>query len=85
MLKRYWKRGAKQKTILIILGLIVFGALFFLRDDYQPFLLFLRKYLFIILLCVGIIYIGIKSFRKGTSAVKKILFSGDKKAGKNIK
>ena len=72
MLKRYWNRGTKQKIILIIVGLIAFGALFFLRDDYQPLLLFLRKYLFVLLLFTLIIYLGIKSFRRATSALKKI-------------
>ena len=72
MLKRYWNRGVKQKIILIIIGLIVFSALFILRDDYQPFLLFLRKYLFVLLLFVGIIYVGIRSFRKAATALKKV-------------
>ncbi len=72
MLKRFWNRGAKQKIILIIIGLIVFSALFILRDDYQPFLLFLRKYLFILLLFTAIIYFGIRSFRKAANALKKV-------------
>jgi hypothetical protein len=72
MLKRFWNRGAKQKIILIIIGLIVFSALFILRDDYQPFLLFLRKYLFVLLLFVAIIYFGIRSFRKAGNVMKKI-------------
>ncbi|WP_420574825.1 hypothetical protein [Kordia sp.] len=72
MLKRFWNRGTKQKIILIITGLIVFCALFILRDDYQPFLLFLRKYLFILLLFILIIYFGIRSFRKAASALKKV-------------
>ncbi|EDP97645.1 hypothetical protein U8527_04830 [Kordia algicida OT-1] len=73
MLKRYWNRGAKQKFILIMIGLIVFCTLFILRDDYQPFLLFLRKYLFILILFGAILYLGLRSFRKAASAVKKIL------------
>ncbi|WP_430411890.1 hypothetical protein [Kordia sp.] len=72
MLKRYWKRGAKQKTILIIIGIIIFCALFILRDDYQPFLLFIRKYFFVLLLFVGILYLGIRAFRKATNALKKV-------------
>lgn len=72
MLKRYWNRGTKQKIILIVIGLIVFSALFILRDDYQPFLLFLRKYLFILFLFAAILYVGIRSFRKATNALKKI-------------
>ncbi|WP_046758429.1 hypothetical protein [Kordia jejudonensis] len=72
MLKRYWKRGTKQKTILIIIGLIIFSALFILRDDYQPFLLFIRKYFFILLLFVGILYVGIRSFRKAANVLKKV-------------
>ncbi|QHI36710.1 hypothetical protein IMCC3317_20750 [Kordia antarctica] len=72
MLKRFWNRGTKQKIILIIVGLIVICTLLILRDDYQPFLLFLRKYLFILLLFIAIIYFGIRAFRKAESAIKKI-------------
>ena len=50
MLKRYWKRGTKQKFNTIILILIVLFFLFILRDDYQPVLLFVRKFIFVILL-----------------------------------
>ena len=64
MLKRFWNRGTKQKIILILVGLILFCALFILRDDYQPFLLFLRKYLFVLLVFGAILYFGIRSFRR---------------------
>ena len=72
MLKRYWNRGGKQKFILILIGLIIFCALFILRDDYQPLLLFIRKYFFVLLLFVGILYLGVRSFRKATNALKKV-------------
>ncbi|MGH1383389.1 hypothetical protein [Kordia sp.] len=73
MLKRFWNRGTKQKIILIIIGLILFCVLFILRDDYQPFLLFLRKYLFILLLFSVILYFGIRAVRKTVSTPKKLL------------
>lgn len=73
MLKRFWNRGIKQKIILIVVGLILICALFILRDDYQPFLLFLRKYLFVLLLFSIILYFGIRSFRKTASTPKKLL------------
>lgn len=73
MLKRFWNRGTKQKIILIIIGLILFCVLFILRDDYQPFLLFLRKYLFILLLFSIILFFGIRAVRKTVSTPKKLL------------
>jgi len=73
MIKNYWKKGAKQKTFLIILSIIIILALFILRDDYQPFLLFLRKYIFIVLLFLGILYFGIRSLRKAQNFGKKIV------------
>lgn len=73
MLKNYWKKGAKQKMILIILSLIILLALVILRDDYQPFLLFLRKYIFVLLLFAGILYLGIRSLRKAKNFGKKIV------------
>mgnify|MGYP000232883769 CR=1 FL=1 len=44
MIKSYWQKGKKQKRIVVIGGIILVLLLFFLRDDYQPALLFLRKY-----------------------------------------
>ncbi|MCH2194010.1 hypothetical protein [Kordia sp.] len=73
MLKRFWNRGTKQKIILILVGLILFCALFILRDDYQPFLLFLRKYLSVLLVFGAILYFGIRSFRRTVSTPKKLL------------
>ena len=51
MMKAYWNKGAKQKKKVIFFSIILLGLLFFLRDDYQPALLFVRKYIFIILVC----------------------------------
>ncbi|MEM6718062.1 MAG: hypothetical protein AAF611_01980 [Bacteroidota bacterium] len=73
MLKRYWNRGTKQKIILVVVGLILICALFILRDDYQPFLLFLRKYLFVLILFFAISFVGIRSLRKTVSTPKKVL------------
>ncbi|WP_397362868.1 hypothetical protein [Olleya sp. R77988] len=72
MIKNYWSKGGKQKTIVIILAIILIALLFFLRDDYQPFLLFLRKYIFIILLSGIILFFGLKTFRKSTSTGKRL-------------
>ncbi|WP_248723039.1 hypothetical protein [Seonamhaeicola sp. ML3] len=67
MIKSYWSKGPKQKRITIILGLILLILLFVLRDDYQPFLLFLRKYIFIILLSGLVLLFGLRKFRKTAS------------------
>ncbi|GAB1857983.1 hypothetical protein MHTCC0001_28200 [Flavobacteriaceae bacterium MHTCC 0001] len=67
MIKTYWKKGRKQKTITIIVILILLIALFVLRDDYQPGLLFVRKFIFIILLSGLVLYFGLRKFRKSAS------------------
>jgi len=73
MIKNYWQKGKKQKTITIVSGLILLIALFVLRDDYQPALLFLRKYVFIILLGILFLWFMITRFRKAATAGKRIL------------
>ncbi|MHB0754177.1 hypothetical protein [Polaribacter sp. M15] len=72
MIKKYWQKGSKQKRNLIILGIILIGLLFFLRDDYQPALLFFRKFIFIILLCFSALFFGLRKFRKLASTGKRI-------------
>ncbi|MCH3884754.1 hypothetical protein [Tenacibaculum aquimarinum] len=72
MIKRYWKKGAKQKTIVLILVFILLLTAFILRDDFQPALLFLRKYIFIILLSFVVLFFGLRSFRKSASTGKRI-------------
>ena len=67
MIKNYWNKGRKQKTIIITISLVVVGLLFFLRDDYQPVLLFFRKYIFIILLSAVVLFFGLKKFRNSPS------------------
>jgi len=72
MIKRYWQKGRRQKTIVIIVGLVLLLTLFLTRDDYQPALLFLRKYCFIILLCGLVLYLGLRKFRKSPSTGKRL-------------
>lgn len=72
MIKSYWNKGAKQKRIVILVSVIVMALLFFLRDDYQPFLLFLRKYIFIILSSFLVMYYGLRKFRKSPSIGNRI-------------
>ncbi|WP_397446082.1 hypothetical protein [Polaribacter sp. R77954] len=72
MITSYWNKGIKQKRNLIILGVILVGLLFFLRDDYQPALLFFRKFIFIILLCFSVLFFGLRKFRKLASTGKRI-------------
>ncbi len=72
MLKSYWNKGKKQKVITIIASLIILLALFILRDDYQPALLFIRKFIFIILLSVLILFFGLKKFRNSASTGKRL-------------
>jgi len=72
MIKNYWNRGRKQKTITIIVLIILLIALFVLRDDYQPALLFVRKYIFVLLLCLLILLFGLMKFRKTPSTSKRL-------------
>ena len=72
MIKNYWNRGPKQKRITIIVSIILLLLLFFLRDDYQPFLLFLRKFIFILLLSGIILFFGLRAFRSSASTGKRI-------------
>jgi len=72
MIKKYWQKGAKQKKIVVILFIILLGLLFFLRDDYQPALLFFRKFIFVILLSFGLLFFSLRNFRKSASTGKRI-------------
>lgn len=72
MIKNYWNKGAKQKKRIVLFSIILIGLLFFLRDDYQPILLFIRKFIFIILLAVFVLFFGLKNFRKTPSSGKRI-------------
>lgn len=68
MLKNYWNKGRKQKTITIIVFLVLVLLLFIFREYYQPALLFLRKFIFIILLSALVLYFGLRKFRNSASA-----------------
>ena len=72
MLKRYWQKGKKQKVITMLLSIVLLFFLFVLRDDYQPALLFVRKFIFVILLCGLIIFLGLRKFRKTPSTSKRL-------------
>ncbi|TXE11714.1 hypothetical protein FUA26_06500 [Seonamhaeicola algicola] len=67
MIKSYWNKGAKQKRNTIIFGLILLILLFVLRDDYQPALLFIRKFIFVILLSALVLFFGLRKFRNTAS------------------
>ena len=73
MIKAYYQKGKKQKRIVILGGIILILLLFFLRDDYQPVLLFLRKYIFIILLGIGFLWFTLTKFRSAASSGKRML------------
>ena len=73
MIKLYYQKGKKQKRIVILGGIALILALFFLRDDYQPALLFLRKYIFIILLGFGFLWFTLTKFRSSASSGKRVL------------
>jgi hypothetical protein len=73
MIKNYWNKGGKQKVITVLVTVIVIALLFFLRDDYQPALLFFRKFIFIILLCGMILFFGLRLFRKSASALRRVV------------
>lgn len=72
MLKNYWKQSGKYKVIIILITLLLVFVLFFFRDDYQPALLFFRKYIFPITLSVLVLVTGLWQFRKAVSGSKRI-------------
>jgi len=72
MIKNYLNKGKKQKVITVICGFIALLLLFILRDEYQPFLLFIRKFIFVILLCSTILFLLLRKFRKTPSTGKRI-------------
>lgn len=72
MIKSYWRKGRKQKTIVILLGLVLFIILFLTRDDYQPALLYIRKYIFVSLLSITVLVLGLRKFRRTESSGKRI-------------
>ena len=76
MIKSYWNKGGKQKAIVIVLGVIALLLLFTLRDDYQPAILFLRKYIFIILLSLLVLFFALRRFRNTASAGRRLAIIG---------
>ncbi len=72
MIKRYWSKGKKQKAIILVFILIIFTVLFVLRDDYQPALLFVRKFIFVILLSGITLLLGLRKFRKSSSTAGRL-------------
>ena len=73
MIKTYWNKGKKQKVITVIVVLVLLALLFFMRDDYQPALLFLRKYIFVLLVAVLVLVFALIKFRKTASSGKRFL------------
>ncbi|KJD32731.1 hypothetical protein PW52_15335 [Tamlana sedimentorum] len=72
MIKNYWKKGTKQKVFTILGLLILLTVLFVLRDDYQPALLFVRKYIFVILLSLIVLILGLRKFRNSSSTAGRL-------------
>ncbi|CAA0151888.1 conserved membrane hypothetical protein [Tenacibaculum maritimum] len=76
MIKKYWQKGGKEKRRVILLSFLILVTLFILRDDYQPLLLFFRKYIFMLLLSITVLILGIRNFRKTSNLGKRILILG---------
>ena len=73
MIKNYWNKGTRQKRNVITCAIILVLLLFFLRDDYQPVLLFLRKFIFLLLLGGLFLWFMLSRFRNALSAGKRVL------------
>ena len=76
MIKRIWQKGRKQKVVLIVTGFVLLLLLIIMRDDYQPALLFLRKYIFMGLLAGVVLYFGISRFRNSEKIGRRMLILG---------
>lgn len=74
MIKSYWQKGGKQKRIVVISTVVLILLLFFLRDDYQPALLFVRKYVFIILISGLFLWWILRKFRASAHTGKRVLY-----------
>ncbi len=72
-MKKYWQKGPKQKRIVIIGSIILLLLIFFLRDDYQPVLLFLRKFIFLIIIGGLFLWFAISKFRSALNGGRRIL------------
>lgn len=72
-MKAYWQKGGKQKRIVIFGAIVLVLLLFFLRDDYQPVLLFLRKYIFILILSALFLILVLRKFRATAATGKRVL------------
>ncbi|MBJ6368740.1 hypothetical protein [Snuella sedimenti] len=73
MIKNYWNKGRKQKIRVLLLTFVLLIALIVLRDDYQPALLFIRKYIFIILLSLVVLFFGLRKFRNTPSSARRAM------------
>jgi len=73
MIKRYWQKGRKQKVITVLSVLVLLILIFVMRDDYQPVLLFLRKFIFIILVAILFLVFTLSKFRRAPSAGQRLL------------
>lgn len=76
MIKNYWNKGGKQKRTIIFLTILLIVLLFFLRDNYQPALLFVRKFIFVILLSALILFLGLRKFRNQSATGTRIFILG---------
>ncbi len=72
MIKNYWNKGIKQKIVTLVLLVVVLLFLFVLRDDYQPVLLFIRKFIFIILVSLTLLVLGLRKFRASASTFGRL-------------
>ncbi|WP_147677455.1 hypothetical protein [Algibacter pacificus] len=73
MIKNYWNKGKKQKVITVIGTLILLIVLVVFRDDYQPALLFVRKYIFIVLLSIVVLFLGLRKFKNANNTIGKLV------------
>jgi len=71
MIKSYWRKGAKQKRNVVLITILIILLLIFFRDDIQPFFLFIRKYIFVILLSLAVLFLSVRGMRKAVSTGKK--------------
>ncbi len=73
MIKGYWNKGKKQKTVIVIISAVLLIVIFVLRDAYQPILLFVRKFLSIIIMSAITLIIGFRKIRKSERVLKRLI------------
>lgn len=63
MIKKFWKKGFKQKVLLLLIGVFILFFVFIQRDSIQPLLLWFRRFFSLLMVATILFSIGIVMLR----------------------